>query len=698
MKKYSYSTYIGLFLKKNYKYVIPFILIVFLHFHSYGQDSTYSSYRVFFKDKGPAMFIQGSPLYQATLNLFTDRALRRRAKVMPSDSLIAIGDAPIYQPYIDSCLEAGAILKLKLRWKNYIVIICDSLQVIEIEKYSFVKKVQPTSQKMTLVNNESSISAQSVLFDDYNKTLYYENCDAYDYGNSLNQAALLNVTLLHGFGINGKGVIVGFCDSGFRWKKIPSTQRASVITEYDFINSDSSTENKPTDVSDQDFHGTSVFSTVAGFSQGNLIGIAPNADFILSKTENISSERHIEEDNYAAGVEWMESLGADIITSSLGYFNFDSTDSSYSYSELNGHTTIVAQAVNDAVAKGVVCITAAGNSGSAPQTIISPGDADSELTVGATIYDGVTPAGFSSRGPNSEGKIKPDLAAKGVAVIVASAADPNAYNPGNGTSFATPLIAGTVALFLETFPELTPWEVRNYLESTASQANSPDNTLGYGVPNLFKAMEKAGIIISPISTFKMNKFQRIIIYIASSNNINDAELYIRFDSLSPFVKFKLYPTTYKYQYAADIPLSQFISAKADCYVVADDGFGSRRMPYNLYETITIEPNVSDIQCGVDPSQAQELATETNVPYVYPSLIADTRRNIDLVVPLMSASGVHIELYDLLGKNIYSADYSTREEGIASYPIPVNRLVSGSYFLIVTYSGKTTTIPFLIARN
>ncbi len=616
---------------------------------------------------------------------------------MPSDSLITFDDAPVFQPYINSCLSTGAELKLKLRWKNYIVVLCDSLQSIELENFTFVKEVQPTSQKMTAVKYKGSISAQSVLFEDNNNTLYYDNCDAFNYGNSLNQAALMNIPLLHGFGINGKGVIIGFCDSGFRWKSLPSTQRASVLAEYDFINGDSSTGNKPTDVSTQDFHGTSVFSIVAGFSQGNLIGIAPNADFILSKTENISSERHIEEDNYAAAVEWMESLGADVISSSLGYFRFDSTDSSYAYSELNGHSTIVDRAVNEAVSRGVVCVTAAGNSGSAPETIISPGDADSVITVGAVLYDGVTPAGFTSRGPREDGKIKPNLAAKGVDVFVANAADPNLYNPGNGTSFATPLVAGTVALFLEEFPELTPWELRNYLETTASQANSPDDTLGFGVPDLFKAMEKAGVIISPISTFKMNKFQRIIAYIASANQINNASLYIRFDSLSPFEKFKLYPTSYKYQYAADIPLSLFTVPKADCYVIADDGFSTRRMPYNMYETITIIPNESEIQCGVDPSQLQELATTRNDAYVYPSIVGDNSQNINLVVPIMSESEVHIETYDLLGKNIYSADYPTREAGVATYPIPVNKLLNGSYFILVTYSGGITSIPFLVSR-
>ncbi|OGU40108.1 MAG: hypothetical protein A2X61_06900 [Ignavibacteria bacterium GWB2_35_12] len=682
-------------MKRNRFFIYSFLSFIVATFSIYAQTGTY---RVFFKDKGPVEFKQGSSLFDSTLKLFNERALKRRSKVLSQDSIINFEDAPVYKPYIDSCVFHGAEIKLKIRWKNYIVVLCDSLISENIKNSSFVKEVQPTGNKLTTLDYPDYTITPSIFVNDNKQFQYYENCNDYDYGPSYRQAQLMNIPLLHGFGINGKGVLIGFLDTGFRWKTHSSMGNASVLSEYDFVNNDSVTANENDSLFDQDHHGTAVFSTVSGFSQGNLIGIAPNADFLLAKTENLLGEHHIEEDNYAAGLEWLESLGVDVTSSSLGYFRFDSTDSNYTYDELNGRTTIVSQTVNNAVRRGVVCITAAGNSGPNTRTIISPADADSVIAVGAVQPDGKTPAGFTSRGPRFDGKMKPDVSAMGVDVYAATATEPYTFGLTRGTSLATPLVAGAVGLLMQEFPELKPWEVRSILLTTASANQLPDDTLGYGIPNIFNAMKKAGIIISPISTYKLNQYQRVVVYIVSSSTLINTELYVKFSDSQLFEIFRLYPTSYKYQFTADIPLGRFNKEIAECYVRAEDLEKSRRLPYYENEYISIEPYSNHIQCGIPASQTEEFAKDKVEAYVYPSIIEDSRNEIELIVPLKSKSEIKIELFNLLGQQIYLKQFSEREIGIASFPVPISNLSNGTYYIYVCYNGKSESIPFIIIKK
>ncbi|MBI5323687.1 MAG: S8 family peptidase [Ignavibacteriae bacterium] len=676
-----------------YIYLIIFYLLFCLSLYSQP-----GNYRVFFRDKGPIEFKHGTSLYDTTFKLFTERALNRRSKVLPVDSIINIEDAPVYMPYIDSCTDLGSELKLILRWENYIVVQCDSETIEIINKLNFVKNVQPTANKLVTLDYNNYSMFQSIFINDDNNIQIYENCNDLDYGPSLRQAQLLNVPILHSFGINGNGILIGFLDTGFRWKSQISLTNASVQSEYDFINNDSVTANDDLDSSGQDSHGTAVLSITGGFSQGNLIGIAPNAEFILSKTEILNKEMHIEEDNYASAIEWIESRGVDITSSSLGYFNFDLSDSSYKYEELNGNTTIVSKSVNRAVKRGVICITAAGNSGPFPRTIVSPGDADSAITVGAVQPDGITPASFSSRGPRVDGKIKPDISAMGVNVFAGTLDPSNPFGFGGGTSFATPLITGTVALLLQEFPELKPWEVRKLLKTSASLSNKPDDTLGYGIPDVFETMKKAGIIISPVSTYKLNQYQRIVVYIASASPLIKTELYIKFKDRQSFEKYILYPTVYKYQYTADIPLDRFSNDSANCYIKAEDLENDRRLPYIETDYITIEPNTRHIHCGIPSSQTEEFAKDKTDAYLYPSIIEDYRDFIELIVPLKTKSDIQIDLFDLLGNKVNSRHLTERETGISSTPVEITNLSIGSYFINVSYNGKIETIPFIIIRK
>jgi hypothetical protein len=284
-------------------------------------------------------------------------------------------------------------------------------------------------------------------------------------------------------GYNGSGgtggtsqVMIGILDTGFLLDH-EAFGRLQVHAQYDFVNDDPVTENEPGDPPGQDKHGTLVLGTIAGYADGYLIGPAWGATYLLAKTEIVGEEIRIEEDNWVAGLEWCDSIGADIVTSSLGYLS-DWYDPDY---DLDGETAICTRAANRAATRGIVVCNAIGNYGwNGPTSMITPADADSVIAVGGVYSDG-TLWGSSSRGPTSDGRIKPDVAAQ--AVAVQSVAWPYDYGYGvyNGTSFATPLVAGLCAQLLEVHPDWTPVQMRDSLRFHATNSDSPDNSFGWGI-------------------------------------------------------------------------------------------------------------------------------------------------------------------------------------------------------------------------
>jgi len=236
-------------------------------------------------------------------------------------------------------------------------------------------------------------------------------------------------------------------DTGFDWKEHESLQNATIIAEYDFVNQDSVTADQEDDQPGQHSHGTLTFSVLGGYKDSSLIGAAFGSDFILAKTEDIKSETHVEEDNYAAALEWMENYGVDITSSSLGYSVFDPSTFSYTYEDMDGKTTIVTKAAEIAFRKGVLTVTSAGNEGGTSWFyIIAPADGFNTLGIGAVDANNNV-AGFSSRGPTFDGRIKPDVVTRGVSVYGAVAGTFSNYTRASGTSLSAPL-ATTSGLIL----------------------------------------------------------------------------------------------------------------------------------------------------------------------------------------------------------------------------------------------------------
>ena len=330
------------------------------------------------------------------------------------------------------------------------------------------------------------------------------NLFSFDYGPSFDQLQLSDIPAVHTKGITGEGVLLGLLDTGFNWKNHESLTDATVVAEYDFIFKDESTANDSLDNPSQHNHGTLVFSIVGGFKDSSLIGAAFGSDFILAKTEDIRSEKHIEEDNYAAAIEWMESYGVDITSSSLGYSTFDPPEFSYTYSDMDGKTTIVTKAVELAFRRGVVTISSAGNEGGTSWFYITaPADGINTLAIGAVNNENQV-ASFSGHGPSYDGRIKPDVVTQGVGVYGAAAGNLSGYTTASGTSVAAPIASGVAALLLSAYPHLKNTQVRNILIETADNSSSPNNERGYGLLSAVRAIEFPNLDAAD-GTFLLNK-------------------------------------------------------------------------------------------------------------------------------------------------------------------------------------------------
>ena len=443
-------------------------------------DST-SSFWVFFTDKG----IFSSSVYkQALKNCYsqvTPKAVQRR-KLRGQRELFDFTDIPVNNDYIEQVKLTGVRICAVSKWLNGVAVKASKTQIERISQFIFVRRIQKSA---TFYKNDL-LSEKETFFERPKQGHFFLN-----YGNSFAQLAQIFVPELHRLGYSAKGILVCILDTGFK-KSHPAFVKAfeegRVLGEYDFINQDTNTQNEPGDQSDQHNHGTSTWSTLGGEFDGELYGSAYKADFLLAKTEMMDSEIVAEEYNWVAGIEWAESLGAEVVSSSLGYSDW------YEYYDMDGNSAITTQAADVAVSKGMIVVNAAGNERqSSWHYIIAPADGDSVIAVGAVDRDGNL-AGFSSVGPTYDGRIKPDVVACGVGTYSAIAAN-NGFGYLSGTSLSTPLVAGVCALLLEVDSFLTPIQIRDTLWHTSSQAQNPDTLMGYGIVNAIKA---SGLYYPPL--------------------------------------------------------------------------------------------------------------------------------------------------------------------------------------------------------
>ncbi len=460
-----------------------------------AQDSL-RYYRLYLKDKGtPERTLSpADPFYkQATAHL-TGRALARRARVLPAGSLVSTSDLPLYPPYLEAIAAAGAEVRQTSRWLNTAMVLADSATYERLRSLPFLDSARmmkarrrttdiPFGKGSSLVRIQTSpppADPRSFCITDH-------------YGRADYQNRMTGIDKGHMLGIAGEGVLVGVLDAGFDWRGHAALRHLNVIAEHDFVFNDSNVADEPGEFGAES-HGTTVMGMIGGYYQNVLIGGAPHASFILAKTEDIRSERQVEEDNFVAGLEWIESMGADVTNTSLGYTTFDAPERSHDYSELDGRTAHASRGLNHAVSLGVVCVVAAGNEAGRYNYVSVPAEADSAIAVAAVDSSGRV-AYFSSRGFGEmtvpgRVRLKPDVAAFGVGNWGADHSDTFRILTGQGTSYASPMVAGAVAMILSARPGLTPYQVRELLYKTSSRATDPDTAVGHGVVNVGRALQE----------------------------------------------------------------------------------------------------------------------------------------------------------------------------------------------------------------
>ncbi|MDP4218859.1 MAG: S8 family serine peptidase [Bacteroidota bacterium] len=492
-----------------------------------------SKYWIVFKDKGitAAEFKPGNAIFDKTVSEISAKALKRRAAALGVNSIekiVTIEDAPINAKYVDSLRKLGIQPVTISNWANAFSAYLSQEQLQLVKSQSFVVSTKPIPSANS---NTKEIEERTSIFlpraipsnDDPEVLPIPAGYDTiiYHYGLTDSQIHRINVPPLHAMGFDGRGVMLGFLDVGFRWQAMRTTLMHHVIAEYDFIFHDSSTANDSLDVPDQDGHGSSVLSAGTGFFPDNIMGPAYNPDLLLAKTEDVRSERPIEEDNYAAALEWMEKLGVDITSSSLGYYNFDSGYVSHTYADMNGRTTISAKACERAAKLGVLCCTAMGNGGSTGYSYtLTPADADSIISVGALdVTD--TIAGFSSRGPTFDKRLKPEICAPGVSVWTMTHDD--TFAAAGGTSLATPLVSGACALIKQAHPEASAQAIRKAIIKTGRLdfVSSPDTAYGFGRLDAYSAALSLGTIIGTVRTWRVDSIHHVEVGIAANNGVKN---------------------------------------------------------------------------------------------------------------------------------------------------------------------------------
>jgi serine protease AprX len=449
------------------KKILLFIVTFTLYFQTFAQNQ----YFILFKDKANSPYSITRPK-----EFLSDRSIKRRSN---QNIAIVERDLPPNPNYLSQIAQTGAKVLYKSRWINGALIETDATTLANILKLSFVRGLEG---KGDIRNSRQSVDNQDFIQKDK-----FEKEEIFDNGLSQTQLAMLGADKMHQKGFHGEGMLIGVLDSGFLnanqlsfFKDLFNDNR--VIGTWDFVHNE-------TNVYNDHNHGTSVLSCMAAFEDNKIVGTAYKASYLLLTTEDVSSETKREEANWLFGAEMADSVGVDVINTSLGYTQFDNSAQNYVYSDMNGDKALATRAADWAAQAGILVVASAGNDGSSAWKYIgTPADADSIIAVGA-VSSNQNVASFSSYGPSADDRIKPELAAQGANTIVGS---PNGIvGTSNGTSFSSPLMAGFVASFWQAFPKLTNMQVREYMIRSASQYTTPDARIGYGIPNFSRAYEIA---------------------------------------------------------------------------------------------------------------------------------------------------------------------------------------------------------------
>jgi subtilisin family serine protease len=458
------------------KVCIGLLLTLLAALTSQAQDR----YAVYFKYKPQSDFSLSEPH-----ELLSQKAIDRRVREgIQADSL----DMPVAERYLTEIAPFSHDLLYTSKWMNAAIVVADQDGVDQMSDFPFVERVELVAHGF-LDNPQAKIRNEqrpAKTREGQGKraklnTLEFTPADnSYDFQNQL-----LGVDEMHGEGYTGKGVTIAVFDAGFPGIDTASAFKSlfannQIVGQRDFV--------RPwnTDVFIANQHGTNVLSLIAANDSSKLVSGAYDSDFILVITEEVETEFRVEEFNWVRAAEYVDSLGVDIISSSLGYWDFDDSAMNYKKSDLDGKTAVISRGAAIASAKGILVVNSIGNYGSmGKSSLLAPADAEGIISVGSVTRSGEI-SSFSSTGPTADGRLKPELVAFGDSPVLIRAN--GAVGSSNGTSFAAPQISALAAGLWQAKPHWTKEELMKNLFRSATQFEDPDNLVGYGVPNFYTAL------------------------------------------------------------------------------------------------------------------------------------------------------------------------------------------------------------------
>lgn len=476
----------------NRRVVLFFICFLFIT-NLFSQS--YYKFAVYFADKTPV----GYPYSLSTpLDFLSQRALDRRTR---QNILLRTADLPVAPSYIAGVLGISDSIQFynKSKWMNCIVVgTSDSTYADSIMQLSYVTQVT------WIFKGPKPITASDIGGPVGPSINMNPNGYGTDYGEADTQAVMMSVDYLHKRNYHGMGMVIASLDAGYTNTSLITgfdhlRDSSRILGTWDFVANEQSVEG-------DNGHGTNTLSCMGGYIPGQFMGTAPQASYWLLRTEDGATETLSEEYNWLAGAEFADSVGADLINSSLGYTDFDFPSMNHTYADLNGNTTIVTQAANLAAHTGILVCNSAGNSGASVWYYLgAPADADSIMSVGAVKTDRSS-ASFSSFGPTSDGRIKPNVSSLGQKSTLLGLLGMPQF--GNGTSFSSPIVCGAIACLWQKYPNKTNFEIMDVVERSAHTYSNPTDQYGYGIPN-FGVADK---LLQDVNFQNYYNEQQIIVY------------------------------------------------------------------------------------------------------------------------------------------------------------------------------------------